>query len=198
MQTNAMANCNLKTSFNYKTKGLKVAFYLTSGSNYSGVEWNFGDGTSANDLNTKHTYASKGVKYFTLTLWNNNGCSETFEGKVYVFDHEKKRATQQNKLPKAVAVPINYTNNALHVSNLENKPNPVRTVTNINFEMLENTTVLLELFDMKGQKIKTLLHKTLQKGKQELPFNRRSMLAGTYVLRLRANKEILSTKMIVL
>lgn len=55
---------------------LTVEFTNTS-TNGNGFSWDFGDGTSSNELNPHHTFYSYGCKDITLTSSSMNGCSNS-------------------------------------------------------------------------------------------------------------------------
>ncbi len=51
----------------------EVQFSVISPSNYSSVQWDFGDGTQSNQLNPRHRYSTLGVYTVTVTLFNDCG-----------------------------------------------------------------------------------------------------------------------------
>lgn len=86
--TNAMAidTCSdIDVKFSYKTKNRSVIFTNRSVGDYSQIIWKFSDGTTSSEPNPTHTFAKVGLHHFSLTIVSANGCSETFEGKVYLF-----------------------------------------------------------------------------------------------------------------
>ena len=132
---NVFADCNLSPKFSYATKGLDVSFNDKSQGDYTEMEWQFGDGTVSFEANPKHSYDEQGIYVFSLTLYNNEGCSETFEGKVYVFDIQHKR---ENKPAEAEEEVIEHVN---VLADLNNYPNPVSTHTTLSFEVSESADV---------------------------------------------------------
>ena len=82
--------------------------------------------------------------------------------------------------------------------NLEqNYPNPFNPVTNIAFELDRSGEVLIELFDMKGARVQTLLNETRKSGKHEFLFNGSNLASGVYLYSMTHNG-ITQTRKLVL
>ena len=82
--------------------------------------------------------------------------------------------------------------------NLEqNYPNPFNPVTNIAFELDRPGEVLIELFDMKGARVQTVLNETRKSGKHEFLFNGSSLASGVYLYSMTHNG-ITQTRKLVL
>lgn len=194
----AKASCELHPKFSYQTRGLTVSFTNKSAGDYQMVEWLFSDGTVSNEVNPQHTFSSAGRYTFSLTVSNPEGCSETFEGKVYVFNIKHKSQPQET-LPgsnqPATAVPAvaesarNNAGNALVsnaaiklISSLTNIPNPFRVATNIMFELAENSRVQVSVYDLNGRLVRILVNEIMNSGTQNVPFERNNLPSGTYMV----------------
>jgi hypothetical protein len=87
--------------------------------------------------------------------------------------------------------------------NVENKvtfmyPNPAAKTSNIHFNIAENSSVKIEMFDMVGKLIYNYSENT-QKGMNDLKLNLENIENGTYYVRLSANGEqIAMTKLFVI
>lgn len=57
-----------------------------SGTTINAWEWDFGDGNSSNLSNPTHTYTTNGVFSVQLIVTSNNGCKDTFNLDVLVFE----------------------------------------------------------------------------------------------------------------
>jgi len=83
-----------------------------------------------------------------------------------------------------------------------NYPNPFNPSTKINFEILEdNVDVHIEIFDLNGRKIKTLLQSRLAKRMHAIKWNGRDthgfeVSSGIYFYRIRGNDNFVVSKMI--
>ena len=86
----------------------------------------------------------------------------------------------------------------------QNFPNPFNPETNIYYSLKEKSLVTLEIFDILGRKIKTLLTQENQDaGLQNIKWNGTNLLgvraaSGIYIYQLKANNFIASKKMILL
>ncbi len=85
----------------------------------------------------------------------------------------------------------------------QNYPNPFNPETIIEFFLSDNTKTRLDIYNVKGQRVKTLLddylragsHSLVWKGKDE---RGRNMPSGIYFYRLTTKKDILTNKMLLL
>jgi hypothetical protein len=80
----------------------------------------------------------------------------------------------------------------------QNYPNPFNPVTKINFAIPEEGKVIFEVYDVLGQKVKTLLNERMTKGSYTLDFNAGNLSGGVYIYILKAKDLLLSKKMILL
>lgn len=76
-------------------------------------------------------------------------------------------------------------------------PNPVLKTAEINYELKAAGNVLLQLFDMKGSLVKTILDENQDKGKQTVFMSRSGITAGTYFIRITAGSEDGTIKLII-
>jgi len=91
-------------------------------------------------------------------------------------------------------IPSSY---ALH----QNYPNPFNPVTNIKFDIPENSFVTLKVFNISGREVAVILSEKLNAGTYETSFDASSITSGIYFYRLSAegtNNFLSSGKMIYL
>ncbi|GAB4343647.1 MAG: hypothetical protein Kow0037_31930 [Calditrichia bacterium] len=86
---------------------------------------------------------------------------------------------------------------------LPNYPNPFNPETRITFELPQASPVRLEIYDMSGRKIKTLVNKAYPAGRYEVIWNgrdgqNRPAASGIYLLRLRAGAFNATQKMVLM
>ncbi len=95
-------------------------------------------------------------------------------------------------------------NSSFQISNLSNHPNPFNPSTTISFSLIQNSVfVNLEVFNIKGQKIKTLINEDLQRGKHSiiwsgLDSNNKSVSSGIYLYKIKAGNRELVNRMLLL
>ena len=79
----------------------------------------------------------------------------------------------------------------------QNYPNPCNDRTTIAFDINESSMVKLELFDMNGNLLATLIQQSLEIGRYEINVNASLLKPGTYIYRLRTNNYTTSLRMMV-
>jgi hypothetical protein len=92
---------------------------------------------------------------------------------------------------------------AAPLSLAQNLPNPFNPQTTITFTVPEPVRVHLAVFDARGKLVNVLLDKPLNEGRHEARWNGddhagRAAPSGVYFYRLRAGKQVLTKKMILL
>lgn len=98
-------------------------------------------------------------------------------------------AVQENKL---AAVPEKFV---LH----QNYPNPFNPETTISYELPKSAFVSIEIYDVTGRLVETVVNGKQSAGKHTIKFSAERLSSGVYFYRLRVDKNILATKkMIVL
>ncbi len=86
---------------------------------------------------------------------------------------------------------------------LSSYPNPFNPLTHISFSLPEDSAVSLELFNLRGQKVKNLVKADLSRGTHQLVFDGRdesgrALGSGIYLLRLNSGKAQLTRKITLL
>lgn len=77
----------------------------------------------------------------------------------------------------------------------QNYPNPFNPSTQIEYQIPEAGLVTLEIFDVLGRKVQTLVNERKEVGRYSVTFNARSLATGVYVCQLTAGNFTSSKKM---
>ncbi len=77
----------------------------------------------------------------------------------------------------------------------QNYPNPFNPETKISYSLSENGFVSLNIYNMLGQKITSLVETEQLKGIHEITFNAGEISSGTYIYTLNTNKKVISRLM---
>lgn len=80
----------------------------------------------------------------------------------------------------------------------QNYPNPFNPVTTISYKIPEETHVVLDIYDILGNKVSTLVNENQNAGKYKLSFNATEFASGIYIYQLRAGSFKDAKKMTIL
>ncbi len=92
---------------------------------------------------------------------------------------------QENKIQ-----PLDY-------SLMQNYPNPFNPTTNITFSIPAKAHVIIELFNILGEKVSTILSKEMETGSYKIQWQGSNFPSGIYFYRMKAN-DFIQTKKLVL
>ncbi|MDR9446545.1 MAG: carbohydrate binding domain-containing protein [Balneolaceae bacterium] len=137
------------------------------------------EGTAAVNFDNTYDKASIFLDY------GNNGEANTFYWDDVKFgEGESSTSTEQD----GATIPSDYVLN-------QNYPNPFNPSTTIEFAMPQANFVTLEVYNMVGQKIATLVQGTRQAGVHTVTFDASTLSSGTYLYRMQAGDQMLLQKM---
>lgn len=93
--------------------------------------------------------------------------------------------TQNAELPDRFALEQNY-------------PNPFNPTTTISFSLPEATGARLEVYNILGQRVASLVNQAMPAGYHNISFDARALSSGMYIYRLEAGQKVLTRKMMLL
>jgi hypothetical protein len=101
------------------------------------------------------------------------------------------------------STPANVTTPALALSLGPNVPNPFNASTRISFTLARSTRVVLQVYDVRGARVATLVDDARPEGQHSVEWNGvdeqgRRVASGTYFCKLTAGKETVSQKLSIL
>lgn len=102
--------------------------------------------------------------------------------------------------PNFVSVdePTYQSNNLNTFSLFQNYPNPYNSQTTISYSVPISSLVQIQIFDILGRKVSTLLNEEKAAGNYKINFNARELTSGVYFYRLQAGDYVETKKMIYL
>jgi hypothetical protein len=80
----------------------------------------------------------------------------------------------------------------------QNYPNPFNPSTTIQFSVPTTSTVQLEVYNLLGQKVATLLNERMNAGTYSVPFNASNLASGLYFYRIQAGANSASKRMMLI
>ncbi|WP_103665919.1 S8 family serine peptidase [Gracilimonas amylolytica] len=78
---------------------------------------------------------------------------------------------------------------------LSNYPNPFNPSTVIKYELTQNTTVRLQVFDMLGREVVTLVDEQQSAGEYSATFDASMLSSGNYIYRLQVGSQVVTKQM---
>jgi len=115
-----------------------------------------------------------------------------------------------NESPQSNIVQVSITNSNNDITGpitktelIGNYPNPFNPETTIRFNLLKSDNVLLEVYNIKGQKVKTLVNKQLSNGHHQVVWNGKDeqnvlISSGIYFIRMSTSEHTEQKRMILL
>jgi hypothetical protein len=80
----------------------------------------------------------------------------------------------------------------------QNYPNPFNPVTNIKFSLPEVAKVKVDIFNIIGEKVRTLIDQNMEAGFHSIAFNAENLSSGTYIYRLQTENFTQIKKMLLM
>ena len=81
---------------------------------------------------------------------------------------------------------------------MQNYPNPFNPTTNIRFTLPESQNVKLDVYNMLGEKVATLLDRKMEAGFHSVNFDASQLSNGIYIYRLQAGNNVQVRKMLLM
>ncbi len=81
--------------------------------------------------------------------------------------------------------------------NLTVSPNPAEERTEINYELMTDGKLSIQLFNIEGQLVKTIVDENQTKGKHTVLLDKTGIASGNYLLKLNSNNSIETKKVII-
>jgi hypothetical protein len=78
----------------------------------------------------------------------------------------------------------------------QNYPNPFNPATTIRYELPQDGIVTIGIYDILGQKVKTILNEFKRADRYEVSFDATGLASGIYIYQLKVNEFITSKKMV--
>ena len=173
--------CNANyVSWNDSTNNGLVYFYdISTGGPFYSWYWDFGDGNTSTQQNPTHTYAQTGWYQICLTVFSQtNTCTNC--DSIYVLN----LSGIEEWLSSGA---VNYF------------PNPTNGMTTIAYTLNGGAAVSIEVYDLVGNKVETILDQTRQEaGSHTLNWNAGEQAEGIYLLRITVNGHMATGKLTVI
>lgn len=123
---------------------------------------------------------------------------------TYSSDHQRLNGYLVGDGPVSIAIyePQNDVtpNPAIYFKLFQNYPNPFNTTTNITFSLIHNEKVRLDLFNLLGERMRTLVDQQFPEGEHTLTWDGKNdsgvpLSSGVYFYRLNTSRNVVIKKM---
>ena len=111
---------------------------------------------------------------------------------------QKAISEYQNNFNSMTYSPPSATNPVKDYIIYQNYPNPFNPSTTIRYEVPQDGIVKIDIYDILGQKVKTLLNEFKSTNRYEITFNSSGLASGIYFYQLQAGTFVQTKKMILL
>lgn len=119
----------------------------------------------------------------TTSIKNYSFTDESVSSGIHCYRLKQKDFDGSIKYSNEVEIEINLP---AQFSLLQNYPNPFNPSTGIKFSLAQSATVLLNVYNVLGQKVAELVNKNLEKGKYEISFDASKLSSGIYFYSINA------------
>ena len=89
-------------------------------------------------------------------------------------------------------------NTLVHNLQISNYPNPFNPATTINYNLSQNSNVLLQVYNLKGQLIETLVNQNQAAGQHSVTWNAVNQSSGIYFYQLHTGAQTATGKCLLL
>ena len=147
------------------------------------------------------TIQANDTNEINITFYSTNLQAGTYEANIIINDNREETVIPVQMHVQDVDV-LNNDINQAHIS-LKNYPNPFNPITTISFEVPKNDMISLEIFNLKGELVKTLIKRNVSKGMHRIIWNGtnkkgQKVNSGIYFIKLQTSGKVISQKIILL
>jgi photosystem II stability/assembly factor-like uncharacterized protein len=146
--------------------------------------------------------------YATTTsgnIWGQQILPSAYTSKLFFLDSLNGWTGTGNQLAHTTngGGPILAVNNQITIQQTnyilkQNYPNPFNSKTIIKYQISKNSFIKINIYDIKGQQITTLVNREQQSGEYKVIFDAGSLSSGIYLYQLVANEKEIETKKLIL
>ena len=191
--------CHASFTFYVDPTGTLVHFQNTSTGTTANTKysWDFGDGETSTDENPTHTYAQPGHYIVCLFILDEStGCSSHFchEVNIHHNDHHFHVMGDYNTLQSQSFSDLTSKGKQYII----NYPNPTKTSTTLQYELIQNANVTIEIYDFLGNRKEVVSSGLETKGLHTPVINMSGLNSGFYFIKMIADGETFKHKITVL
>jgi hypothetical protein len=183
-----------KFSFNNWDKGRIYRYSIYSSDDT--LNWNelVSNSSSACQEWTENDFDNLNARYIKLLILSNNEneWATLWEAQIYGLTEISDTTNAVTGITeKDKTIPDNYTLS-------QNYPNPFNPSTKINFSLKEQGKVNLEVYNILGERVASLVNGDMAAGNHEINFKAENLASGIYIYRLNVENKFTAVKKMIL
>ncbi|MFZ0453665.1 MAG: arylsulfotransferase family protein [Ignavibacteriaceae bacterium] len=156
------------------------------------IEKKTGDSTSRNSFFVIDTVSANDTSYTDSLVTD----SVDYTYRVYAFNSDT--ISSFSNYSSSIVTSVKSTDVVKRYALYQNYPNPFNPATNIKYEIPKPGLVTIDIFNILGQKVKTLLNKYQNAGRYSIRFDASDLPSGIYFYRLKVNQFTAVKKLVLL
>ena len=157
------------------------------------IEKKTGDTSSRNSFFVIDTVSANDTSYTDSLVID----SVEYTYMVYAFNNDTS-SSPSNYAAISFITSVSKNDVVKQYSLFQNYPNPFNPVTNIKYQIPKAGLVLIDIYNILGQEVKTLVNKYQLEGKYSVKFDASDLPSGIYFYRLKVNQFVSVKKLILL
>lgn len=151
-----------------------------------------GTGLNTEEMRQQITFTDAGWDFDDEPVWLIENPSEGAHSFPYLFGNEQSPPPGYEEIVSAGSNPDLPSKVTLE----QNYPNPFNPSTLIQFSIPETTDVTLQVFNILGQHVSTLVNGQLRAGRHEVRFDATGLSSGVYMYRIETGNQALTKRML--
>lgn len=172
---------DMAIDFDTTQVGVGILFYLKNGERDFIIET--GENKPQEYVPTEYMWTE--VEKIGMVVTNFSKQNEV-QGVELIFGKEGNpveiRDPDYNDIPNQITVYQNY-------------PNPFNPVTTIRVDLERSSHLMVEVFDITGRKVRTLVNGFRLLGEHDIPFDASTLSSGIYIYRVQSGNDVVTKKM---
>lgn len=140
-------------------------------------------------------FSSRSLQFTTVGV-----SAGTYKTKMLVRTNDPQKPVIDVPITLTVAdvVSNEETDEPFKLSLNQNYPNPFNPSTTISYTLDNSDTIQLEVFNIQGQRVATLVNGKQQQGEHEISFDASSLSSGVYIYRLQTGSQTRTRQMVLI
>jgi PKD repeat protein len=164
--------------------------------NFSNAVWNWGDGSTSNNLYSSHTYSATGFYTLCLTATVSCGTSSSTCNSYYLYKSSSSAAMIQVNVipPNSIATSVNNQESDITLYSVY--PNPTSGELNVKVESATPSSVTIRIYNLIGNEVYSSFF-DISKEELNKTINLKHLSDGVYFVKLASGDKVHVHKLVI-